>query len=49
MHASDGIARALYVVRPVDRAIVVLVFVKKTQKTPAQVIELALKRAKQVK
>jgi len=45
----DGIARALYVTASGKRVVVVRVFVKKTQKTPRQEIELALKRAKEVK
>ena len=49
MKGADGIARALYVTARGKRVIVVRVFVKKTQKTPRQEIELALKRAKEVK
>lgn len=45
----DGISRALYVVAKPRRAVVVRVFAKKTQKTPRREIELALKRAKEVK
>lgn len=48
MKGADGIARALYVTARGKRVIVVRVFVKKTQKTPRQEIELALKRAKEV-
>lgn len=47
MKGKDGIARALYVTASGRRVIVVLVFVKKTQKTPRHEIELALKRAKE--
>ena len=44
--AKSGTARALYVQRVGTVLLVVLVFAKKTQKTPAQAIETALKRAK---
>ena len=44
----DGIARALYVTATGRRIIVVRAFVKKTQKTPAAEIELALRRAKDI-
>ena len=44
-----GIARALYVVVLDQRVIVVRAFVKKTQKTPRPEIELALRRAKEIK
>lgn len=43
-----GIARALYVTAKGQRAVVVRAFVKKTQKTPAGEIELALQRAKEL-
>lgn len=49
MSGRDGIARAIYVTRRVERIVVVLVFVKKTTKTPKSVIETALQRAKAVK
>jgi len=49
MSGRDGIARAIYVIAPVRRVVVVLVFVKKTQRTPPGVLELAQKRAKKVK
>ena len=45
----DGIARALYVTAIGRRVIVVRAFVKKTQKTPRAEIELALRRAKDIK
>jgi phage-related protein len=48
MKGADGIARALYVTAKGKRVVVVRVFVKKTQKTPRQEIELAPKRAKDV-
>jgi phage-related protein len=45
----DGIARALYVTAMGRRVVVVRTFVKKTQKTPRAEIELALRRAKEIK
>lgn len=45
----DGIARALYVAAIGRRVIVVRAFVKKTQKTPRAEIELALRRAKDIR
>ncbi len=48
MKCPEGIARALYVRAKGKRVVVVRVFVKKTQKTPRQERELALKRAKDV-
>lgn len=47
MSGRDGIARALYVTAKRRRVVVVLVFVKKTQKTPPNVLKLARKRAKE--
>jgi phage-related protein len=44
----DGIARALYVTATGKRVVVVRAFVKKTQKTPRNEIDLALQRAKEV-
>jgi phage-related protein len=49
MKGRDGISRALYVVAKPKRVVVVRVFAKKTQKTPRREIELALKRAEDVK
>jgi phage-related protein len=49
MQGKDGIARALYVLAKMERVVVVLVFVKKTQRTPNRVIELARERAKEVR
>ena len=40
----DGIARAVYFAAEKRRLVVVRVFVKKTQQTPAREIELALRR-----
>ena len=45
----DGISRAIYVTASGARAVIVLVFVKKTQKTPQRELELARQRAKEVK
>jgi phage-related protein len=45
----DGIARAIYVTASGKRVVIVRVFRKKTQKTPRSEIELALKRAEEVK
>jgi phage-related protein len=45
----DGIARALYITAVGYRVIVVRAFVKKTQKTPRTEIELALRRAKEIR
>lgn len=45
----DGISRALYVTTQYRRVVVVRVFVKKTRRTPRREIELALKRAEEVK
>ncbi|MEP7350119.1 MAG: type II toxin-antitoxin system RelE/ParE family toxin [Sphingorhabdus sp.] len=45
----DGIARAFYVTATRKRVIVLRAFRKKTQKTPRSEIELALKRAQEVK
>jgi phage-related protein len=44
----DGIARAIYVTASGQRVVIVRIFVKKTQKTPARELELARQRAKDV-
>jgi phage-related protein len=44
-----GIARALYVTVIGQRVVVVRVFVKKTQKTPRNEIEIALRRAEGIR
>lgn len=49
MKGKDGISRALYVVARPRRVVVVGVFSKKTLKTPRWEIELALKRAEDVR
>jgi phage-related protein len=48
LKGKAGIARALYVTAPGQRLIVVRAFVKKTQKTPASEIDLALRRGKEL-
>jgi phage-related protein len=45
----DGIARAIYVTASGRRVVILRIFVKKTQKTPPQELETALKRAKEVR
>ena len=49
MKGRDGIARAAYVTTTGQRVVVVHVFPKKTQKTPRREIEIALRRAKEVR
>ncbi len=49
MRGRDGIGRAIYVHAQGERLVVVLAFVKKTQKTPKNILELARQRAKEVK
>lgn len=44
----DGIARAIYVTTTGRRVVIVRIFTKKTQKTPAREIDLARHRAKEV-
>ena len=48
MKGKAGIARALYVTAKAQRVVVVRAFVKKTQKTPAGEIDLAIQRAKEM-
>lgn len=48
MRGRDGIARAIYLAATARRLVVVLVFVKKSQKTPHDAIALALRRAQEV-
>lgn len=45
----DGISRAIYVTASGRRVIIVKVFVKKTQKTPRNELEIARQRAKEVR
>jgi phage-related protein len=47
--AAEGIARGLYVTATGRRVIVLHVFVKKSQKTPRNALNVALERMKQVK
>ena len=49
MKGRDGISRAVYVTASGKRAVVVRVFIKKTQKTPRKELELARERAKRVR
>ena len=44
-----GIARALYVTAKEQRVVILRAFIKKTERTPAGEIELALERAKGLK
>ena len=44
----DGIARAIYVTAVGPSVVILRVFVKKTQKTPARELEIARQRAKEV-
>ncbi|MBV8549156.1 MAG: type II toxin-antitoxin system RelE/ParE family toxin [Alphaproteobacteria bacterium] len=48
MRGRDGIARAAYVAATGKRVVILHAFVKKTQRTPRENIELALKRAKEL-
>ena len=48
LKGKDGIARAFYVVAKPKRVVVVRGFIKKTQKTPAREIKMALERAKEI-
>lgn len=49
LKGRDGIARALYVTATGRRIVVLRVFVKKSQKTPQREIELARRRAKDIR
>jgi phage-related protein len=49
MKGRDGIARAIYVTATMERVVVVHAFAKKSQKTPVAALELARKRAREVK
>jgi phage-related protein len=44
-----GIARALYVTVHAQRVVIVRVFTKKTEQTPARELDLALQRAKEIR
>ena len=49
LKGRDGISRAIYVTATGQRVVVVRAFIKKTQTTPRKELELAMKRAKEVK
>ncbi len=49
MKGKSGIARAIYVTAVGKRIVIVHVFQKKTQKTHRREIEIALKRAKEIR
>lgn len=49
LKGKAGIARALYIAATKQRVVILRAFVKKTEKTPAGEIELALRRAKELK
>ena len=49
LKGKDGIARAAYVTATGERVVVLRIFGKKTQKTPRREIDLALRRAKEVR
>ena len=49
LEGKAGIARALYATASEQRVVILRAFVKKTEKTPAGEIELALKRAKELR
>lgn len=49
LSGRDGIARSIYITASGQRVVVLRTFIKKTQKTPQQEIELALKRMKEIK
>jgi len=45
----DGISRAIYITAERRRVVILRVFIKKTQKTPARELNLARERAKEVR
>jgi len=49
LKGKGGIARALYVTAKGQRVVILRAFIKKTEKTPAGEIELALQRTKELK
>ena len=49
LKGRSGIARAVYVTQIGRRVVVVHVFIKKTQKAPIREIELALRRAEEMR
>jgi phage-related protein len=48
MTGRDGISRAIYITASGQRVVILRVFVKKTQKTPARELDIARQRAKDV-
>jgi len=46
---QDGISRAIYLTASGRRVVILRVFIKKTQKTPARELRLARERAKEVR
>lgn len=49
LKGKAGIARGLYVTAKEQRVVILKAFIKKTEKTPAGEIDLALQRAKELK
>ena len=49
LKGRDGISRAIYVTASGRRVVVVRAFIKKTQTTPRKEMDIAMKRAKEVK
>jgi phage-related protein len=49
LRGRDGIARAIYVVADGQQIVVLHAFTKKTQKTPVRALEIARRRAKELK
>lgn len=48
MSSQSGTGRAIYITLHAHRIVILHAFVKKTQKTPRRVIELALQRMKEI-
>lgn len=49
MTGRDGISRAIYVTATGRRMVILRVFIKKTQKTPPRELEVARRRAKEMR
>lgn len=49
MTGRDGISRAIYVTATGRRVVILRVFIKKTQKTPPRELEVARRRAKEMR
>jgi phage-related protein len=45
----DGISRAIYITAALRRVVILQVFIKKSQRTPRQELEIARQRAKEVR